>query len=299
MVRQCHALVALCPPSSNIESMLLATARRYYSVQLDKATEAEYYIPQVQGILNGTIDWSPDNWISASTLELSHHFTIYFTESRRFATATITITFDASGRASVTDVWGRGPSFETHEPFGFEDDGRWITILELIFYLVQLFRLFSSLLELWDCVRMTELLLPLQILTASLELQLREIEYFHEKASEVYDPRDPKTTEAFSFPDLLDLRNHMVTTVNDIEDEIEVLTEKLRELKLRMIANKHEKMSKRVYGDFKKEMEELQLKLVAKYTAMRKERHVAEIAAILQLAVMWKNAWSWVRVQSI
>ena len=161
----------------------------------------EYFIPHMQGILNGTYQWSPESWISPETLEMSHRFTLFFPSDRRFAVVNIAISIDAAGSVVQKSTGGNSPSFETFSPFMLEDGHAFHTCLELALYLF-FFKLLvdemvraralcrnvwtsecfltgclRSQFEIWECICMTELLLPIQVLNASLELQLKQIEY--------------------------------------------------------------------------------------------------------------------------
>lgn len=262
--------------------------------RLDESTQAQYFLPEIQGVINGSYVWSPADWLSSKTLELSHAFTIYFPGPRRFAVVRITISFDVTGRVILKSQNGVGPRFETYEPFAYESsDGFWTTCFEVFVYFISFMLLASEVKDLYDCICMTELLLPLKCLTTSMELQLREIQYFHERASEVYDPRDPQTCKAFEFPDIADLRHHMHDEVEKRENDVARLAETLRDLKVRMLLTKGKPASSSKYESFRKEAEELQLRLIKAMQQARKERKVAEVAALLQLATMWKNKWSW------
>lgn len=95
----------------------------------------EYFIPDMQGILNGTYQWSPDNWISTDTLELSHRFTLFFQNDRRFAVVNIAASIDAAGSVVQRSISGSSPSFETFTPFMLEDGHAVHTLLELALYL--------------------------------------------------------------------------------------------------------------------------------------------------------------------
>lgn len=263
----------------------------------------EYYIPQMQGILNGSLPWDPSNWIGANTVELSHQVTLYFPSTRRFAKVIITVSIDAAGRVNQASRsspdWDSSdypnqdeyPVFEVFEPFIWETEPR-NTALELVFYVFILKLFIDELLEIWECVCFVDQLLPLQILTASMDLQLHEIMYFHEKASQVYDPRDPNTEKAFEFPDLDDLKEHMNGKVQECEDLRDVLEQKLASLKQDMATMRGKSMKSSEYEKMRSAMADLQLELSAAHKAVNDETHVAEVAAMLQLACMWANDWS-------
>jgi hypothetical protein len=253
--------------------------------------EAAYYIPQMQGILNGSIDWSPADWISSETLELSHRISLYYPNERRFALIQITVSIDASGMVRLADMDGNTPSFETHEPFAWDNDPIFTTV-EVCFYIAFAALLVSEIFEIWECVCMAELLLPMQVLTSSLELQLREIEYFHERASEVYDPRDPQTQKAFDFPDLADLKAFQEGSVQDCEDKVEALENELQAMKKEMRKKRGLNISRSDYENMRKDMVDLQLRLIAAASKLSAEERVSATAAMLQLACMWENEWS-------
>ena len=139
---------------------------------------------------------------------------------------------------------------------------------------------------------MTELLLPIEVLNASLELQLKQIEYFHERASEVYDPRDPKTEEAFDFPDISDLHAHNIGSVKDCQTAIDTLEEELVQVKLKMGANQGKKLKRKQYNVLRNEMQTLQESLREATAKQKEEAKISQTAATLQLACMWDNDWS-------
>ena len=69
----------------------------------------------------------------------------------------------------------------------------------MCFYAIIVWFSFLELMEVWACVCIVELLLPIRILVAGMQLKLYGIQYFHAKTSDVYDPRDPATGER-AFP---------------------------------------------------------------------------------------------------
>jgi hypothetical protein len=263
----------------------------YGSVRTSPDSQLEYYVPQMQGVLNGTYAWSPANWIGATTTELSHQFVLYFPSARKFAVVRIYVNIDQAGRVGQQSLQGNYPSFDVYEPFMWESDPRYVA-LELLFYVFVAKLFIDELFEVWECICFTEMLLPLQVLTASLDLQLHEIMYFHERASQVYDPRDPKTEKAFKFPDLEDLETHMNGRVKECENVVESLEGHLTELKIKMARSRGKQITKGDHEVYRKEMVELQLKLTLAAERVRKEENVAEVAAMMQLAVMWANNWS-------
>jgi hypothetical protein len=90
----------------------------YGSVRESPNGALEYYILQMQGILNGTYrSWTPGNWISSDTTELSHRFTLYFPSARKFAVVRISVSIDQAGRVSQQSLAGNYPSFDVYEPF--------------------------------------------------------------------------------------------------------------------------------------------------------------------------------------
>lgn len=263
----------------------------YGSIRTSPDGHSEYYIPQMQGILNGTYGWSPANWISPDTTELSHQFTLYFPSARKFAVVRIWVSIDPAGRVRQLSLAGSTPSFEVYEPFLWESDPRFVT-LELLFYLLIVKLFIDEIIEVWECICFTDTILPLKVLTASLELQLQEIMYFHERASQVYDPRDPKTEKAFKFPDLADLETHMNGRVKECENVVETLEGRLFILKKKMASSRGKKITKAEHEAWRSEMVDLQLKLTQAAEKVAKEEHVAAVAAMMQLAVMWANDWS-------
>lgn len=290
----------------------------YGSVRTSPDGELEYYIPQMQGILNGSYPWTPANWISADTTELSHQFTLYFPSARKFAVVRIWVNIDQAGRVGQQSLAGNYPSFEVYEPFmwgvshiprisfrclsftanlcctvrpGAESDPRFVT-LELLFYLFIVKLFIDELFEVWECICYQDLLLPLKVLINSLDLQLHEIMYFHERASQVYDPRDPTTQKAFKFPDLADLESHMNGKVRECEDVVETLESQLGVLKHTMAQQRGKQITNSQLEGWRQEMVDLQLKLTHAQDQVRTEEHVASVAAMMQLAVMWANDWS-------
>ena len=59
--------------------------------------------------------------------------------------------------------------------------------------------------EIWDCIVLSEYIVPQKILMQSMHLKLHQIQYLHECSAEVYDPRDPLTGKPFVYPDTADL----------------------------------------------------------------------------------------------
>eukprot|EP01047_Picozoa_sp_COSAG01_P001479 COSAG01_NODE_34_length_34978_cov_45.798475_6_plen_465_part_00 len=252
---------------------------------------AEYFVRHMQGIINGSIRWDPGNWINADTVELSHQLVLYFPATRRYAKVIISVNIDPAGRVGQTSVDGSYPAFEVFEPFIWEADPR-STVLELCFYCLIVKLFIGEIFEIWECICFQEQLLPLQVLTASLDLQLHEIMHHHEKANQVYDPRDPKTQKAFEFPDLDDLKEFMNGAVQELEDGRDALVEELAGLKAEMGELRGHQIKG---GDYEKQrgrMAELQLKLIKADMDVRSEECVAEMASMMQLAVMWANDWS-------
>ena len=165
-------------------------------------------------------------------------------------------------------------------------------VLELLFYLFVVRLFIGELFEVWECACYTDSLLPMQVLVASLSLQLHEIMYFHERASQVYDPRDPKTEKAFKFPDLADLEQHMNGRVKECETVVETLESRLYILKNKMAGSRGKQISNTDHEAWRTEMISLQLQLTQAAERVAQEEHVAAVAAMMQLAVMWANDWS-------
>ena len=254
------------------------------------------YLPgdHIRGILNGTyVGWNPSHWYSREdTVQLGHSFMIYLPGMKRFASAHIVIYFDETGQASLKDINLNGqPAFDTFEPFLMETDPIQVYI-ELAFYCWMFYYLLCELLEFWDCVCMSELLLPFTILTDSMMLALLEIQYFHARTSEVYDPRDPKTGAAFTFPDVDDLEEHLKDKILPIKAEIHQLHKLLTAEKRKIMEKNEDTIEKDERNMFMCEMERIQMKLMECDGLLHTESFVADTAAILQLAVMWWNKWS-------
>ena len=110
-----------------------------------------YYIPEVRRMLDGSLtDWTPENWISQSTEELSHKFTLYMPKTKRFATIDISLSFDITGRLTLYSADGNAPQFASAEPFQLEMHPEDFA-LEMFFYLIIAYFMFGELSEIWDC----------------------------------------------------------------------------------------------------------------------------------------------------
>ncbi len=250
---------------------------------------------QARGVMNGTFagrdadeyyGWSPSSWFSREeTVRLGLNYVIYLPGMKRFATAHITVYFDEAGQAKLETR-----DFSTYAPFVL-DTNRFSAVLEIGFYVVNVYYLFMELMEVWDCVCMSELLLPFEVLTGAMTLSLLEIQYFHARTSEVYDPRDPKTGAAFTFPDVDDLEEHLNTKIKPEQKTIKRLQKLLRKEKEK-IMEKDENIEQQEKDGFIVEMEKLQIDLMTADEILHAEEFVADTAAILQLAVMWWNKWS-------
>jgi hypothetical protein len=261
-----------------------------YTNQTSRFGPPVYYIPQIAGVLTGIYSWSPAQWISSRTLELGHHFTVFFPAQRRFAAVSIVVSVDSTGRVVMASMDGKPPSFEMHEPF-FAETNVPLAAAEALFYLAICWLWLSELAEVWDCICVSEVLIPLQILTANYMLQYYEIKYHHERACEVYDPRDPRTGQAFQFPAPEAFSKHVVESIEVRKAEVARLEKKLLELKGQ--AAQHgphirDKIEKRLRG----ELQTMHLQLMNADRDLRLELQAADYAAVLQLSIMWKNKWS-------
>eukprot|EP01043_Picozoa_sp_COSAG02_P044442 COSAG02_NODE_3971_length_5973_cov_5.170582_1_plen_814_part_00 len=242
-----------------------------------------YYLPHITGVLNGTYSWDPSNWIGPTTKELSHHFTLYLAGERRFATGTITLAWQDTGRLS------RVSDFETHEPFAHETNAIGF-YLEMFFFSVITWHLREELAELWDCICLTELLLPLEILATALELEMLRIQYVHERTAEVYDPRDPETSKGFLFPDPEDMRKHhaeIVVPMQSLKSDLEL---ELTELKVSM-EREPKPISRSTHNEYHDKVQQVLVKLLTLDADIRHHTRVGDAAVNLQLAVMWANKW--------
>ena len=140
-------------------------------------------------------------------------------------------------------------------------------------------------------VCLTDVQLPLRILAGSLQLALLEIMHAHERTTEVYDPRDPDTGAAFSFPDVDDLQDHYKGEIQTKQKEYIAMERRLDELKLKIsLESKGLKGSR--CDEMATEMTDLQIQMMRKDGQLRKEIVVAETASAIQLSVMWVNKWS-------
>ena len=249
-----------------------------------------YFIPQIHAVINGTMEWSPQNWIGQNTEELSHRFTLYMPSTKRLATIEIAMSFDGVGRLTLYSNDGSSPRFDTHEPWNREKNpvDFWV---ELMFYAVIIWFMLGEVQEIGDCICFTDSILPLQILVGSMELSLLEIQHAHEKTTEVYDPRNPQTGAAFSFPDVEDLENHYNEEIVTREAKLEALNEQLDKVKLK-VAQEDKGLSGDRYDALQQEMTDIQMKLMVTDWDLNKEVEVAETASAIQLSVMWLNKWS-------
>ena len=252
-----------------------------------------YYLPNVKGVLNGTYQWSPRDWYDrGETQELGHSFMIYLPQNKRLATANIIVHFDETGQASLKNADGSGkPEFFTYEPFQPDTDP-WDFGREMLFYVVMAYYLLCELTEVWDCTCMSELIVPFKVLTDSMELALLEIQYFHARTSEVYDPRDPATGAAFTFPDVQDLEQHVTDHIQPKKQRLHELCKELKKLKQTIMQQTVKTITDSLMEDYMLEMERLQTELMIADSDLQQEIFVADSAAVLQLAVMWWNKWS-------
>ena len=243
-----------------------------------------YYLPSVRGVLNGTYDWSPADWIGPRTQELGHHFTLYLASEKRFATGTVKLIWEDTGRLSrVTD-------FETHEPFAHETNPYGF-YLEMIFFAAIVYHLREELAEIWDCICLTELLLPIEILATSLSLEMLRIQYVHERTAEVYDPRDPETAKGFEFPDTEDMQKHHEKNIMPRQNLRHNLELELLVLKTTM-EEEPTPISRSTHQRFHQKVENIQIKLLELDAEISYQSHVGDVASILQLSVMWANKWT-------
>ncbi len=251
-----------------------------------KSGAYEFYLRQniTHEILSGTIDWSPNLWIDPYTVELGHHFTIFIPSERRFTVARLKVHVDSSGGVTLGTL-----DIQTHEPFarGLGDDQSWSLdfVLELGFYTIMLFLFILELSDIMDCVFHSEMLVPLQIVSASLRLSLLEVIYFHEQSGEVYDPRDPTTGEAFAFPGSDDMRSHFDTCVAPARQKISQLEAKMKAMKIKMAQAPLIRTTTSEFRAFHQEMRAIHVDLIAAELHMEDESYVAQIATMLQLAV--------------
>lgn len=247
------------------------------------AEDQLYYLPDITGVINGTYDWDPSNWIDPTTSELGHHFTLYLAGNRRFATGTIVLAWQETGKLT------RITEFETHEPFAHETNP-FRFYLEMFFFAVIIYHLREEFAELWDCICLTELLLPLEILATSLELDLLRIQFVHERTAEVYDPRDPETEKGFAFPDPEDMRKHYEETIvprQNLKGQLEL---ELATLKITM-EQEPKPISRSTHNGYHNQVQKILEKLLAVDAAIRLQTRIGDAAVNLQLAVMWANKW--------
>lgn len=255
--------------------------------------ERVMYLDHIEEILGAGSAWSPTDWIDADTTEIVHYFQVWLPMQQRLATAKIAATFDPTGRVQPKDADGKLPTFRSQEPFPSRTNEP-AFYGELVFYCVIAYYLLLELLEVWDCMCLQELLLPLEILVDSFRLSLYEITYFHAKTSEVYDPRDPNTGAAFTFPDTQDLEDHLKLCIMPIQDTLRREDEQLKDLRAQIadLDKDARRTDKESYNKRHDEAVALHMELMKSHEALDDEIELAETAAILQLAVMWHNRWS-------
>lgn len=255
------------------------------------------YLDHIDDILSAGSAWDSTDWIDTATTEILHYFQVWLPTQGRIATVKITASFDRTGRVQPRDREDAPPIFRTQEPFNALVDPR-ETYGELLFYCVMAYYLWGELMEVWDCICMQELLLPLEILVDAFKLSLYEIQYFHAKTSEVYDPRDPNTHEAFTFPNTDCLERHYTRCIMPIRDTLVREEQQLKRLRVhvsnlaRNARSSGETRDEKNYFDWHAELVKQHTKLMQTHKALDIEMDIAETAAILQLAVMWNNRWS-------
>ena len=108
----------------------------------------------------------------------------------------------------------------------------------------------------------------------------------------MYDPRDPKTEEAFDFPVISDLHAHNTGSVNDCQQAVDKLEQELVQVKLKMGANQGKKLTRKHYNVLRHEMQTLQEGLRDATAKLKEEEKISQTAATMQLACMWDNDWS-------
>ena len=251
-----------------------------------------YFVPEIKMMLNGTISgWNPADWIDQDTEELAHMITLYMPTTRRFATIDISLSFDITGRLTLYSSAGASPQFHAHETFQVDTDPAefWG---EMMFYLVIFWFMFGELGEIWDCICLTDTLLPLEILADALQLSLLEVQHAHEMTTEVYDPRNPTTGEAFRFPDLEDIQVHYEQYIKTKETTAKELVDELQQLKEAMALESKSSMSSLNDLESHEQMIDLQRKMMLHDVDLKMEIELSETAAALQLSVMWVNKWS-------
>jgi len=251
------------------------------------------YLDRIADILNGSVSWDPLDWIDMHTVELVHYVQVWLPGEKRIATVKIAATVDSTGHVHPRDGEGSMPVFRAQEPFMSQTDPLWFHG-EMMFYCVMAYYLLVEFTEVWDCICMQEMLLPLEILADSFSLALLEITHYHAKTSEVYDPRDPTTHAAFSFPDTVDLEEHLKHFIKPIQGTMEREVEELNSIRIR-IANMKRDVRDDDLPAYKKchaEMVEMHTELMTTRASLDREVEIAETASMLQLAVMWHNRWS-------
>eukprot|EP01043_Picozoa_sp_COSAG02_P069903 COSAG02_NODE_12175_length_1585_cov_1.150740_1_plen_473_part_01 len=256
----------------------------YTQTRLDTDGELGYVVPHMHKILDGTYDWSPAKWLGSSTIQVGHQFTVFIPSTRRFASGTMVLTLDDTGGVRKMST------FETHEPFLLSMSATDFYI-EMAFYVVIVYMFVKEMMEIWDCICQSELIIPLQIVSLSLYLSVLEIHYFHERSAEVYDPRHPRTGKPFEFPDHWKLESHVNTAIADKKIAVAKQTAKVDALKRRMADAPILSERSTDYLAFHDEMTQLHVKLIQAELELRDEVAVAETACTLQLAAVWANKW--------
>eukprot|EP01051_Picozoa_sp_SAG22_P005843 SAG22_NODE_361_length_11712_cov_6.108155_2_plen_383_part_00 len=158
--------------------------------------------------------WSPECWVDSHTHKVSHKFTVYITASKRLAQCTLNVSVEPTGNLLLRSAFDNYEPFQRmHEPISF-----WT---EMIFYFFVVYFLMQEFIEIWDCIALSQYLVPQLICLKTMELQLYQIQYLHESTSEVYDPRDKKTGRPFKFPDTADLKDHYENKVLPANQKLE------------------------------------------------------------------------------
>ena len=269
-----------------------ASSSCYTTTASDAAGDTVTVLQHTEAILNGSIPWSPANWISEDTRELTISFVLYMPQERRFTYVDITVSVTTAGGVSLKSASGETPTFKTYEPFELETKPVALG-METAFYMIIFWLSCMELVEIWACICIVELLLPFKILTNGMLLKLYGVQFYHSKTAEVYDPRDPATGEAFVYPDTDDLEKHMAEVIGSADHDLAAAEMELLQLKETMAGEAASTITKSRYSELQGEMVRQQQKLMKMAAHYKLEVMTAKKAAILQLSVMWRNNWSY------
>ena len=144
--------------------------------------------------------------------------------------------------------------------------------------------------EIYDCVALSQFLVPVKICLKTMQLALYQIQFMHESTSEVYDPRDKKTGRPFRFPDTQDLAEHYTSKVVPAKEALAAQFLALNRVKQGMFGQSD--MNSADKEERRQQLCEIHGELLMLEQELEVQSSVAATASMLQLAVMWKNRWN-------